>query len=129
MKKTVAERVLASAIVNVYGYEGIPGSGPVFDSVEYTGGKAIVKFRYADRGLIPSDQEIQCFELAGKDGIYHPTKARIGKKDRSTVEVTSEEVPEPCFVRFAFSNWHCINLYNCEGLPAIPFRTDSIEYR
>ena len=129
MKKTVAERVLASAIVNVYGYEGIPGSGPVFDSVEYTGGKAIVKFRYADRGLTPSDQEIQCFELAGKDGIYHPAKARIGKKDRSTVEVTSEEVPEPCFVRFAFSNWHCINLYNCEGLPAIPFRTDSIEYR
>lgn len=128
-KKTVAERVLASALVNVYGYQGIPGSGPVFDSVEYDGGKATVKFKFAERGLIPSDQEIQCFELAGKDGVYYPATARIGKHDRSTVEVTSDSVPEPCFVRFAFTDWHCINLYNCEGLPAIPFRTDNIEYR
>ena len=54
----------------------------------------------------------------------------IGKGLKTIADMlTSEEVPEPCFVRFAFSNWHCINLYNCEGLPAIPFRTDSIEYR
>ena len=127
-KKEVAERVLASALVNVYGYEGLPASGPVFESVEYRDGKAIVRFKYAERGLIPSNKNIECFELAGQDGVYYPATATVGKKDRATVEVVSESVPETCNVRFAFSDWHCTNLYNCEGLPAIPFRTDHIKY-
>ena len=104
MKKTVAERVLASAIVNVYGYEGIPGSGPVFDSVEYTGGKAIVKFRYADRGTYPFRPGDTVLRTCGQ-GRHIPSGKSQNRQKRTGPlwRVTSEEVPEPCFVRFAFS--------------------------
>ena len=42
------------------------------------------------------------------------------------MEVTSEEVPAPRYVRYAFSNWHQSNLSNIYGLPAIGFRTDTM---
>ena len=42
-----------------------------------------------------------------------------------TVVVSSPEVKEPVAVRYAFSmNPHGANLYNRDGLPAGPFRTD-----
>lgn len=128
-KGIVAQRVFISALANVYRIKGLPVSGPTMDRVEYGDHKATVYFRYAGRGLIPTDQAIDGFQLAGADLVFYPARARIGRKDRSTVEVECAEVPRPCAVRYAFSNWHRVNLYNCEGLPAYPFRTDSIQYR
>lgn len=127
-KDAVAERAFVSALANVYGFKGLPACGPTMEKVEYLEGKAVVHFSHADRGLVPTDRGIECFELAGKDLVFHPANARIGRKDRSTVEVECDAVPHPCAVRYAFSNWHRTNLYNCEGLPAYPFRTDSIRY-
>lgn len=127
-KAVVAQRAFVSALANVYRFGGIPSAGPAMAEVSYRGSSAIVRFDHAERGLVPTDGEIDCFELSGEDGIFHPAKARIGRKDRATVEVECEAVPRPCAVRYAFSNWHRTNLYNCEGLPAYPFRTDSIRY-
>lgn len=127
-KDVVAQRAFASALANVYGYGGIPVSGPTMAAVTYDGGTAVVRFDHADRGLVPTDGDIACFELAGADGVFHPAKARIGRKDRTTVEVSCDAVPHPCAVRYAFSNWHETNLSNCAGLPAYPFRTDTIRY-
>lgn len=128
-KKIVAERVFVSALANVYKIKGLPVSGPTMNRIEYGDHKAIVHFNHAGRGLVPTDRDITCFQLAGADLVFYPAKARIGRKDRTTVEVECEEVSHPCAVRYAFSNWHRVNLYNCEGLPAYPFRTDSIQYR
>jgi len=45
--------------------------------------------------------------------------------DGDTVILTCPAVPKPVYVRYAWSNnrrW--ANLFNKDGLPAIPFRTD-----
>ena len=97
--------------------------------IPVTGGKSSIPLKQdngelniLDKSLFEEGEEVVNERLQGLAEAYLAAKSQ-------GFEVTSEEVPEPCFVRFAFSNWHCINLYNCEGLPAIPFRTDSIEYR
>lgn len=126
-KNTVAERVFYSALVNVYGVEGLPVSGPTVSHVDYAEGRAIVHFDHAERGLNPLNAPLAGFELAGADGVFHPATARVGAL-RSTVEVSSAEVPAPCALRYAFADWHRIDLYNYAGLPAFPYRSDSTDY-
>lgn len=126
-KDKTAERVFFSALVNVYGIEGLPSSGPTVIGVDYGEGRAIVRFDNAERGLHPLKKELAGFELAGADGIYRPATAHVGT-DRTTVEVSSPEVPDPCAIRYAFTDWHRIDLYNHAGLPAFPYRSDSVDY-
>ena len=56
------------------------------------------------------------------DKKWHWAKAVI---DGDTVVVSCDEVKAPAAVRYAFTmNPEGCNLYNKEGLPASPFRTD-----
>ena len=41
-----------------------------------------------------------------------------------TVVVKSPQVPKPVAVRYGWSDFPVVNLYNSAGLPASPFRTD-----
>ena len=62
------------------------------------------------------------FSIAGADKKWHPARARIQGKE---VIASSPQVQTPVAVRYAFSqNPEGANLYNKEGLPASPFRTD-----
>lgn len=123
-KAEVAERAMALALAQVYGYEGIPLSGPTFSGVEYREGRAIVSFDHVERGLFPEKTNLDCFQIAGRDRIFHPAEAVVSQ-DRKQVIVSSVKVADPVAVRFAFTSWHKTNLYNTEGLPAYPFRTDN----
>ena len=124
LKAPVARRAAAAALAGTYGLKGIPASGPLFRSVEFENGKALVSFDHTGLGLSPEKTDLDCFELAGEDRVFHPAKARV-HKDRKRVVVSSEAVPAPVAVRFAFHSWHKTNLYNTEGLPAAPFRSDN----
>ena len=78
------------------------------------------------KGLAPTkevdDGKLKRFAIAGSDRKWHWANATI---DGDTVVVTSPEVADPVAVRYAFSmNPDGANLYNKEGLPASPFRTD-----
>ena len=83
---------------------------------------AIVTMNVGKLGLSPIGQDLDGFELAGEDGIFHPATGIV--KDRYYVEVTSPAVPSPVVVRYCFHNWSRGTLYNCFGLPALPFRSD-----
>jgi len=63
------------------------------------------------------------FTIAGDDKKWVPADAKI---DGNDVVVSSAQVPQPVAVRYAFENAEG-NLYNKEGLPASPFRTDDWE--
>jgi sialate O-acetylesterase len=65
--------------------------------------------------------DVPGFEVAGKDGEFHPAAARIVSKD--TVELTCPAVEVPVSVRYAWHNWiePPVTLQNSEGLPAEPF--------
>ena len=67
----------------------------------------------------------RCFELAGKDGVYLPAKAHLAE-DRKTVLLKADGLTAPAFVRYLWTNYpEKVSLYGNNGLPALPFRTDS----
>lgn len=123
-KYEVGRRLALLALRNDYGYDYINASAPVYKSVEFTGRSAIIDFECGTNKLNPMNAEITGFEVAGRDRIFHPAKARVYYKDGNKVEVWSDEVGLPKAVRYCFRNWCEGNLYNSWGIPAGPFRTD-----
>ena len=59
--------------------------------------------------------------FAGEDKNFVPAQAKI---EGSTVVVSAEGVAAPKAVRYGWANVPDVNLFNQEGLPASPFRTD-----
>lgn len=121
-KTTIAKRLLYWALGDTYGWEGIAYQSPAFQDMKVQQGAVTVSFFHATRGLTAFDQKIEGFELAGKDQVFYPARAKI--KGRGKVVLQSDKVPRPVAVRYLFKDWIEGNLYNTAGLPAGPFRTD-----
>ena len=117
-KKPVGERLALWALHDVYNKSKVVFSGPVFKSMKASGKKLTVSFHYA-KGLAAADGELTGFEIAGSDGIFHPAIARI---KGGTVVLTSDKVPAPVMVRYAWEPYTRANLVNGAGLPASTFR-------
>jgi sialate O-acetylesterase len=137
-KLDVGLRVALAARRLAYG-ENIVASGPLYDSMTVEGSKIRVKFRDAGTGLTPGvspyhpdgkvpvlSTELRGFGIAGADHTFVPAQAVI---DGDSVVVSSDKVSSPIAVRYDFSNSPTGNLYNKEGLPASPFRTDDWDDR
>jgi len=108
-----------------YGEKNIVYSGPVYKSMKIKNGKAILSFVNIGGGLIIKDgNELKCFEICGADNKYFPAKAKI---ENGNIVVWCNEVTSPVAVRYAWANNpEGANLYNKEGLPASPFRTNEL---
>ena len=119
-KKEVGDRLALWALNKDYGYTDLVHSGPIYKSVRFNMGRALVSFEHAGSGLYCPDNTIKHFEIAGTDGKYYPAKARIIGKE---VMVWSNKVPQPKGVRLGWKNYFEINLFNKEGLPASSFRS------
>lgn len=121
-KKSVGHRLVLTARKVAYN-EDVVASGPVFESMKIKDNKAILSFNHIGSGLKCAGEKLKEFAIAGEDNDFVWAKARI-KGDK--VIVWSEEVENPVAVRYAWAdNPDDANLYNEEGLPAVPFRTDS----
>ena len=84
----------------------------------------MVTFAHTGTGLAAKDKYgyLKGFAVAGPDRQFHWARARILGDQ---VEVYSPEVKKITAVRYAWAdNPEDANLYNKEGLPAVPFRTD-----
>jgi sialate O-acetylesterase len=125
-KQDVGLRLALVALKDTY-KQNFLSSGPVFQSMKAEGNKVILTFSNNGGGLTTSDKYgyLRGFEVAGADQKYYYAKAYIqGDK----VVVSSENVTSPVAVRFGwFDDISECNLFNKEGLPAVPFRTDSWE--
>ncbi len=119
-KKEVGDRLALWALNKDYGYTDLVHSGPIYKSMRFNKGRALVSFDHAGSGLYCPDNTIKHFEIAGTDGKYYPAKARIVGKE---VMVWSNKVPQPKGVRLGWENYFEINLFNKEGLPASSFRS------
>jgi sialate O-acetylesterase len=122
-KQPVGTRLANAARALVYG-EKIPPAGPELEGVSFNGNQAVVKFKNVGSGLEARDGELKGFTLAGDDKKFYNANARI---EGDTVVVTCDAVPNPKAVRFGWANYPVVNLWNKEGLPASPFRTDEWE--
>ncbi|WP_339908516.1 sialate O-acetylesterase [Symmachiella dynata] len=119
-KQEVGRRLGLAARAIEYG-EKIVYSGPMFKSVKFDGNKAILSFDHLGGGLMAKGDKLTHFQIAGEDGKFVDAEAVI---EGETVVVKSTEVPTPQAVRFGFSDVAEPNLFNKDGLPASPFRTD-----
>ena len=119
-KQPVGERLALAARVIAYG-EPIDGLSPLYRSVEFKNGKAIVHFDYVKGPLKVKGDKLLGFAVAGPDRKFVWAEARVNGK---TVEVWSPKVPNPVAVRFGWADYPVVNLYSSAGLPVSPFRTD-----
>ena len=97
--------------------------GPIYDSFAIEGEHLRIRFTHLGSGLAfrPADK-LQGFAIAGVDHVFHWA---IAKLDGDTVVLSSHYVPKPIAARYAWSANHAwANLFNNDGLPALPFRTD-----
>jgi sialate O-acetylesterase len=120
-KAPVGARLALAARSIAYG-EKIEYSGPVFRSLKIKGHEAVVSFSHVGRGLEARGGELRGFAICGDDRKWVWGKAEIRG---STVVVTSPEVAKPVAVRYGWANYPVVNLWNKDGLPATPFRTDN----
>ncbi|GAB2764218.1 sialate O-acetylesterase [Rhabdobacter roseus] len=123
-KQDVGHRLALSALKVAYGQE-VVHSGPTFKEVLFTERKATLNFDNAGSGLVVKDKYgyLKGFEIAGEDRTFYYAQARL---EGGKVVVSHPEVPHPAAVRYGWANSPLDNnLFNAEGLPAVPFRTDS----
>ncbi|MFC1558439.1 sialate O-acetylesterase, partial [candidate division KSB1 bacterium] len=120
-KQEVGYRLSLAARAIAYG-EDIVYSGPIYSSMRIIGDRIHIKFDHIGNGLTINGKELKGFAIAGKDREFVWAKAEI-KDDK--VIVWSQEVPNPISVRYGWGKNPVCNLYNEEGLPASPFRTDN----
>jgi len=122
-KKDVGERLALAAMKLAYG-ENIVHSGPIYVSSTVDRNEVVIRFDNIGGGLITNDGEAPSeFAIAGTDKKFVWAKARI---ENDHVIVWNDALVEPKYVRYAWAdNPVNPNLYNKEGLPASPFRTDN----
>lgn len=120
-KQEVGRRLCLWALGTVYGRDTVY-SGPLYESASVADGKVEVTFSQVGSGLIVKGDTLTGFAIAGPDSQFVWADAVISGKN--TVTVCSGKVTMPLSVRYGWANNPACNLYNKEGLPASPFRTD-----
>lgn len=122
-KLDVGKRLALGAMKVAYN-DNVVYSGPLYESMVVEGDKIRVKFTNTGTGLqIKNGSALKEFAIAGADQKFVWANAKI---DGNTVVVSSDKVKSPVAVRYAWAdNPIKANLYNKEGLPASPFRTDA----
>jgi sialate O-acetylesterase len=119
-KAEIGDRLALWALGTTYGRQ-IVYSGPIYESMKITGNEIHIRFRYVGDGLEARGEALKGFSIAGADRKFHWAEARI---EGDEVVVSSREVRSPVAVRYAWAGSPECNLYNKNGLPASPFRTD-----
>jgi sialate O-acetylesterase len=120
-KQAVGLRLALWAEAKTYGKEQ-PCSGPLYKAMTLEEGKIRLRFDHVGAGLEARGGELKQFAIAGEDRKFVWGKAVI---DGDTIVVSGDEVEKPIAVRYAWDRWPAgCNLYNKNGLPASPFRTD-----
>jgi sialate O-acetylesterase len=120
-KLEVGQRLAVWALGTIY-KQTIEYSGPLYQAMHVEGSAVRLQFTHFGSGLDShGDTALQGFAVAGADRRFHWAEAQI---EGNTVIVSSREVTAPVAVRYAWGDSPVCNLFNREGLPASPFRTD-----
>ncbi|MBN1927258.1 MAG: hypothetical protein JW798_15600 [Prolixibacteraceae bacterium] len=123
-KLDVGNRLALKALKIDYGFD-VVSNGPRMENCEIKGNRAKVVFDTNGSELMIKNEtgKINGFAVAGPDKVFHYAQAKL--LDGKTVEVRCSKVKNIISVRYLWAdNPGEINLYNAEGLPAEPFRTD-----
>lgn len=119
-KEPVGARLALAARALAYGQK-IAYSGPIYEGMQIKHSKVIISFTHIGKGLAVRGNSLTGFTVAGADRKFVKADAQI-VGDR--VVVSSPAVPRPVAVRYGWADYPIVNLWNQDGLPASPFRTD-----
>lgn len=120
-KQDVGKRLAAIALNKVYNKNNVY-SGPMYQSMKVEGNKIVISFTNLGGGLTSKGSELKGFEISGMNGQFYPAVATI---DNNRVVVENETVRFPAAVRYGWKDDAGEdNLFNKDGFPASPFRTD-----
>lgn len=120
-KELVGDRLSLLARNMVYGEADLVCRGPKLSRAKPSRGAIELTFDHVGSGLVLKSEADSAFEICGSDGLYVPAQADLhGQK----IKVSSPAVSRPKHVRYGWRKWFLPTLFNEEGLPASPFRTD-----
>ncbi len=120
-KESVGARLALAARALAYGQD-LEYSGPLYKESKVEGNAMTISFTHTGKGLIAKEGPLKGFTIAGADKVFVPADATIKK---NSVIVSSPQVASPVAARYGWTNVPDVNLFNAEGLPASPFRTDT----
>ena len=146
-KQVAGERLALIALAKTYGRKVVQ-SGPVYMSMKNEGSAIRLSFDHFGGGLVAKEvpatydvmrkagktaplvrnspqSQLEGFAICGADKHWVWAEAKI---DGDTVLVSSNQLPAPVAVRYAWSDNPTCNLYNTAGLPTSPFRTDDFAF-
>ncbi len=134
-KRDVGERLAVIARNQIYGEPELVYSGPLYESQQAVNGRLQLKFTHAGTGITTAEIHSEGKYTVREPGKIAPSGFALGKPDGSwvwaqarivgldTIELWHDEVPAPSDVRYGWHDNPVCNVYNREGLPAVPFRT------
>jgi sialate O-acetylesterase len=120
VKKPIGDRLAIAVAAEVYKQPHVP-YGPQLKKVNYYKNKAKVSFDYSDNYLVLSKTNTDSFEISGEDKKFKVAQIEIKGK---TLYIWNNEVQKPKYIRYAYSPYPQMVLFNKEGLPASPFTTE-----
>ncbi|NCG09473.1 MAG: sialate O-acetylesterase [Verrucomicrobia bacterium] len=122
-KRTVGDRLARHALAKDYGFN-IASESPRYSKMEISGGEVNVTFDHVSAGgLYAFDvPEVKGFDIAGADGVFRQATASI--EGKTQVVVSHPQIANPAAVRYGWAENPVLNLFDRNGLPVTPFRTD-----
>jgi sialate O-acetylesterase len=122
-KWDIGKRLALCALSKDYGIKNIAAMGPIYRSMIIRSNEIELSFDYVGKGLHAKDVELlKGFVIAGNDGKFVRAYAVI---KNNKIYVSADGIQHPTNVRFNWNEGYISNLYNKDGLPAMPFRTDN----
>lgn len=117
-KKEVGHRFAMQALDMVYG--GCDGAfAPMIKTAVWRGDTVELQFNFANGGFKYEGDVSDGFEICGEDFVYKPAYADISGE---RIFVSSDEILNPCGVRYLWRNYANVKIYGMFGLPLAPFR-------
>jgi sialate O-acetylesterase len=123
-KHDVGNRFALLALNRTYDKDFID-SGPELDNIEQEGRYLNVYFKNCDSGLMPINNKNTSFEIAGSNKVYFDAEVNVYKK---LIQLSSKELTDPKYVRYAWSDTASATLFNNAGLPGSPFSSEHLNY-
>ena len=127
-KETVGNRLALQAMAQVYDKD-VSAFGPIYRSYEVFGKQIKITFDYAEGGIVykkdtspglEPEQSETGFEIAGEDKVFVPAQIQV---EENVVTVSADTVENPCYVRYAWTNYGPVTMFGKNGIPMAPFRT------
>ena len=128
-KQQVGERLAYTALARDYGFSQVLYKSSSFKDMTVKGDAIYLHLQDNYHADAPYEQ-IEGFEVAGEDRVFHPATARHFWQPGNdywdeAIIVNSPEVKKPVAVRYCFKNFQLGNVKNAGNLPLFPFRSDN----